>query len=47
MRVFKTPKKHTLDLSKIKVLAISEDNMKLLFERQNLTEYEQFHDEFY
>jgi tetratricopeptide (TPR) repeat protein len=47
MRIFKTPKKHTLDLSKVKIVLITEENLKILFERQNLSEYELFHDEFY
>lgn len=50
MRTFKNEKmsKMTLkDMSKFKIIAIDDENMKLLFETQKLEDYQLFYDEFY
>ncbi len=47
LRVFKQTRKHLLDLQKAKILIITQENMKVLFESKNLAEYELFHDENY
>jgi hypothetical protein len=47
IRVFKQTRKHLLDLQKAKILIITQDNMKVLFESKNLAEYELFHEENY
>ncbi len=47
LRIYKSTKKHLLDLKDAKILLISQDNMKILFERKNFKEYELFYDEFY
>jgi tetratricopeptide (TPR) repeat protein len=47
LRTYKKTKKHLLDMQKFKVLYISQENMKRLFESQKLAEYELFFDENY
>lgn len=47
VRVFKQTRKHLLDLQKAKIMVITQDNMKVLFEKKNLAEYELFHEENY
>jgi hypothetical protein len=47
IRVFKNTRKHLLDLQKAKIVAITRDNLKILFETQKLQEYEDFMLEFY
>ena len=46
-RVFKSSKKQKLDLSKISFYIITKENLKILFEKQNLEEYELFYEENY
>lgn len=47
IRVFKATRKHLMDLQKAKIVIITQENMKILFEKRNLPEYELFYDEFY
>ena len=47
VRVFKSTKKHLLDLNKAKILVITQENMKILFETNTLRDYETFHEENY
>ena len=47
LRIYKSTKKHLLDLKDAKILLISQENMKILFERKDFKEYELFYDEFY
>jgi hypothetical protein len=47
LRVYKSTKKHLLDMNKAKILVITQDNMKILFESKALSEYETFHEENY
>lgn len=47
IRVFKKTRKYLLDLQNAKIFMITQDNMKILFEKQNLAEYEKFYEEFY
>jgi hypothetical protein len=47
LRVFKSTKKHLLDMNKAKILVITQENMKILFETNTLPAYETFHEENY
>lgn len=47
IRVFKKTRKYLLDLQNAKILMITQDNLKILYEKQNLEEYEKFYEEFY
>ncbi len=47
IRVFKKTRKHLLDLQKAKIILITRDNLKILFETQKLQEYEDFQLEYY
>jgi phosphoribosylaminoimidazolecarboxamide formyltransferase/IMP cyclohydrolase len=47
VRIFKSTRKHLLDLQKAKIMVITQENLKLLFENKLLQEYETFYDEFY
>ncbi len=47
VRIFKATRKHLLDLQKAKIMVITQENLKLLFENKILQEYETFYDEFY
>ncbi len=47
VRVFKSTRKHLLDLNKAKILIITQENLKTLFETQKLAEYEVFFEENY
>jgi len=47
IRVYKRTRKYLLDLQNAKILMITSDNLKVLFEKQNLPEYETFYEEYY
>ncbi len=47
VRVFKSTRKHLMDLQKARILIITQENMKVLFEKQNLQEYMLFFEENY
>lgn len=47
VRVYKATRKHLLDLQNAKIVVITQENMKILFERKDVREYEDFFDEFY
>ncbi|MEJ6615691.1 MAG: tetratricopeptide repeat protein [Crocinitomicaceae bacterium] len=47
IRVFKTTRKYLLDLQNAKILMITQENLKILYEKQNLAEYEKFYEEYY
>jgi tetratricopeptide (TPR) repeat protein len=47
VRTYKATRKHLMDLQKAKILVITQENMKILFETKKLQEYETFYDEFY
>jgi hypothetical protein len=47
VRVFKATRKHLMDLQKARILIITQENMKVLFEKQNLQEYMLFFEENY
>jgi len=47
IRVYKKTRKYLLDLQNAKIFMITQENMKILFEKQNLAEYEKFYEEFY
>jgi tetratricopeptide (TPR) repeat protein len=47
LRVFKATRKHLLDLQKAKILIITQENMKILFDTQKLSDYQLFYDEYY
>jgi hypothetical protein len=47
IRVFKNTRKHLLDLQKAKIVLITRDNLKILFETKKLEEYEDFVLEYY
>jgi tetratricopeptide (TPR) repeat protein len=47
IRVFKQTRKHLMDLQKAKIMAITQENMKVLFESGKLAEYDQFYEENY
>lgn len=47
IRVYKQTRKHLLDLQNAKILMITADNLKILFQKRNLAEYEKFYEEFY
>ena len=47
IRVFKKTRKYLLDLQKAKILMITQENLKILYEKQNLAEYEKFYEEYY
>ena len=47
VRTFKATRKHLMDLQKAKIMVITQENMKILFETKKLQEYETFYDEFY
>ena len=42
IRDFKNTRKHLLDLQKAKIVLITRDNLKILFETRKLDEYEDF-----
>lgn len=44
---FKNTKKHLLNLSEAKIFMITRDNMKVLFQKLDLAEFEKFYEEFY
>ena len=47
IRVFKQTRKHLMDMQKAKIMAITQENMKTLFETGNLIEYDKFYEENY
>lgn len=47
IRAFKETKKHLLELNESKILIITLDNLKILFQQFNLEEYEEFYIEYY
>lgn len=47
MRVYKRTRKHLLDMQDAKILMITSENLKVLFQLQNLEEYERFYEENY
>jgi len=47
IRVYKRTRKYLLDLQKAKIFMITLDNMKILFQKQNAEEYENYYDEYY
>jgi hypothetical protein len=47
VRIYKATRKHLLDLQNAKIVVITQENMKILFERKDVKEYEDFFDEFY
>ena len=47
IRVFKNTPKYLLDLQKAKIVPITKENLRILFETQKLKEYENFILEYY
>ena len=47
IRVYKKTRKYLLDLQNAKIFIITSDNLKILFQKQNLEEYENYYDEYY
>lgn len=47
IRVYKRTRKHLLDMQDAKILMITAENLKVLFQLQNLEEYERFYEENY
>lgn len=47
IRVYKKTRKHLLDLQNAKIVMITPENLKILFQKRNLAEYERFYEEFY
>ena len=47
IRVYKKTRKYLLNLQNAKIFIITSDNMKILFQKQNLEEYENYYDEYY
>lgn len=47
VRFFKSTKKHLGNINKSKVMIITQENMKKLYETQKLKEYEDFYNEYY
>lgn len=47
LSTYKRTKKHLMDMQKMKIMYISQDNLKKLFETQKLADYELFFDENY
>ncbi|MDG1776246.1 MAG: hypothetical protein P8H33_02550 [Crocinitomicaceae bacterium] len=47
IRIYKKTRKYLLDLQNAKILMITSENLKVLFEKQNLPEYELFYEEYY
>ncbi len=47
IRVYKKTRKYLLDLQHNKIFMISKDNLKILFQKQNLNLYEEYYEEYY
>lgn len=47
IRTYKKTRKHLLDLQNAKIIMITADNLKILFQKRNLAEYEKFYEEYY
>ncbi len=46
-RIYKSTRKHLLDLQNAKVIIISQENLRILFQTQKLEDYDNFYDEYY
>lgn len=44
---YKRTRKHLLDLNQAKIFMITQENLKTLFQKRNLAEYEKFYEEYY
>lgn len=44
---YKRTRKHLLDLNQAKIFMITQENLKILFQKRNLAEYEKFYEEYY
>lgn len=47
LRIYKSTKKHLSDLKNAKIMLITQENMRILFERKQWKEYELFYEEYY
>jgi lipopolysaccharide biosynthesis regulator YciM len=47
IRAFKNTRKHLLELKEAKIMMITLDNLKVLFQNANLEEYDAFYEEYY
>lgn len=47
IRVYKKTRKHLLDLQNADIFMITKSNLKILFEKQNIKDYQLFYDEYY
>ena len=47
IRTYKKTRKYLLDLQNAKILPITNDNLKILYQKRNLEEYEKFYEEYY
>lgn len=47
IRTYKKTRKHLLELQNAKIFMITNNNLKILFQKHNLAEYEQFYEEYY
>lgn len=47
VRVYKSTRKHLMDLQNAKIMIITQENMRILFETKKLAEYQTFYDEYY
>lgn len=47
VRTYKKTRKHLLELQNAKIFMITNDNLKILFQKRNLAEYESFYEEYY
>lgn len=45
--VYKRTRKYLLNLQEAKIMMITKENLKVLFQKQNLAEYEKFYEEYY
>lgn len=47
IRIYKRTRKHLLDLQNAEIYMITSDNMKVLFQKKNKKEFEEFYEEYY
>jgi tetratricopeptide (TPR) repeat protein len=47
IRIYKRTRKHLLDLQNAEIYMITKDNLKVLFQKKNKKEFEQFYEEYY
>lgn len=47
INAYKRTRKYLLDLNKAKIFMITQENLKTLFQKRNLAEYEKFYEEYY